>query len=341
MKLPSHNGKKALVLGVTGQDGSYLAELLLNKGYEVHGMQRRSATGNTRNIDHLLADTGISGKRFFVHPGDLADTTSLYRLITEVNPQELYNEADQDHVAWSFACPDYSYDITGAAVGRLLEVVRQVNPKIRFFQPCTSNMFGKPAETPQKETTPFNPQSPYACAKILAFVLVRHYREAYGMFAANAILYNHESPRRSEEYVTRKITKAVARIAAGQQTSLTLGDLNARVDWGYSREYMEAVWRILQQPEADDFIISTGEAHSIQEFVDEAFGLVGLAPGKYVSVDKALLRPTSTGVLMGDTSKARRILGFEAKVKVKDLVRIMLEADLKSVGLSLDREVKH
>lgn len=331
MKFSSFNGKKALILGVTGQDGSYLAELLLEKGYEVHGMLRHSATGNTRNINHLIKDKEIFNKIFFLHKGDLADATSLYRIISEVKPQELYNEADQDHVSWSFAAPDYSYDITGAAVGRILEIIRQIDSKIKFFQPCSSNMFGKAIETPQSETTPFQPQSPYACAKILAYVLTRHYREAYGMFAATAIFYNHESPRRTEEYVTRKITKAAARIAMGLQDKLVLGDLSAKIDWGYAKEYMEAAWNILQQPKPDDFVIATGEVHSVQEFVEEAFRFVNLNSDDYVVSDKQLLRPASTSVLVGDISKARKTFGFEPKIKFKELVRIMVEADIEAL----------
>ncbi|MDO8265283.1 MAG: GDP-mannose 4,6-dehydratase [Candidatus Parcubacteria bacterium] len=327
----SSNKKRALILGVTGQDGSYLAELLLEKGYEVHGMVRRSATGNTRNIDHLLKDKKIFGKRFFIHRGDMADTTSLYRIIGEVKPNELYNEADQDHVAWSFATPDYSYDITGAAVGRILEIIRQVDKKIKFFQPCSSNMFGEPSEIPQKETTPFRPKSPYACAKILAFVLTKHYREAYGIFASTAIFYNHESPRRNEEYVTRKITKSVARIAAGLQDKLELGNVNAKIDWGYAKEYMETAWKILQLSEPNDFIIASGEAHSIKEFVDESFRLLNLDPKNYLKIDKNLLRPANTGLLIGDTSKAKKAFGFNLKVKFKELVKIMVEADLKEI----------
>ena len=244
----------------------------------------------------------------------------------------MYNEADQDHVGWSFAVPDYSYDITGAAVGRILEIIRQVNPEIKYFQPISSNIFGKPFESPQKETTPVNPQSPYACAKVLAYTLVRHYREAYGMFAANAILYNHESPRRLDEYVTRKITKAAARISAGMQKSLSLGNLDAQIDWGYAKDYMEAAWNILQQPEPGDYIIGTGETHTIREFLDEAFRLVNLNPDDYVVIDKALLRPTSTGVLVGDISKAQKAFGFNPKVKIKELARIMVEADLRELN---------
>jgi GDPmannose 4,6-dehydratase len=324
--------KKALIFGVTGQDGSYLTEILLDKGYEVHGMQRKSATGNTCNIAHLLKDSEIFNKRFFIHRGDLADTTSLYRIINSVNPDEIYNEADQDHVAWSFAEPDYSYNITGAAVGRILEIIRQVNPKIKFFQPCSSNMFGKATETPQLETTPLNPQSPYACSKVLASILVRHYRETYNMFAASAIFYNHESPRRTDEYVTRKITKAAVRIASKKQDKLVLGDINAKIDWGYAREYMEAAWSILQQPEPDDFIIATGVAHSVREFVDEAFRIVNLDPEKHLEFDKSLLRPANTSLLIGDTSKAKKKFGFVPNTKFKDLVKIMIEADMMTIN---------
>ena len=246
--------KKALIFGITGQDGSYLAEILLAKGYQVHGMIRRSATGNTVNIDHLLQDKRIFGKRLFLHKGDLADQTSIYRVINEVRPSELYNEADQDHVSWSYDMVDYSSDITGAAVARILETIRQIDPKIRFFQPCSSNMFGKTESEYQNEFTKFNPQSPYACAKAYAYYITRYYREAFGLFASTAILYNHESPRRTPEYVTRKITQSVARIKLGKQKELKLGDLSAHIDWGYAKEYMEAAWRILQCDKADDFV---------------------------------------------------------------------------------------
>ncbi len=322
--------KKALILGVTGQDGSYLAEVLLEKGYEVHGMVRRSATGNTRNIEHLIRDPEVFNRRFFLCRGDLADPTSLYRIISSIKPQEIYNEADQDHVGWSYDMVGFSADITGAAVGRILEIIRQVDSTIRFFQPCTSNMFGKTESTLQTETTPFNPQSPYACAKVLAYYLTRYYREAFGMFASTAILYNHESPRRTEEYVTRKITRSVARIACGKQDKLILGDLSARVDWGYAKEYMEAAWQMLQLDEPDDFIIATGEAHSVQEFVEEAFAVVNLRPEEYVVSSQDLFRPTKTGLLIGDTSKARAAFGFEPKVKFKELVKLMVEADLEA-----------
>ena len=321
--------KKALVLGVTGQDGSYLAEILLEKGYEVHGLVRRSATGNTRNIDHLIQNPEVFNKHFSLHRGDLADPTSLYRIINSIRPQEIYNEADQDHVSWSYDMVGYSADITGAAVGRILEIIRQVDPNIRYFQPCTSNMFGMTDSITQNETTPFNPQSPYACAKALAFYLTRYYRNAFGIFASTAILYNHESPRRMPEYVTRKITQAVARIAHGKQNKLILGDMTARIDWGYAREYMEAAWQMLQLDKPDDFVIATGEAHSVREWAEEAFTVVNLKPDDYVVMDPKLLRPTKTSPLIGDITKARQMFNFDPKIKFKELVRLMVEADLK------------
>ncbi len=322
--------RKALIFGVTGQDGSYLAEILLEKGYEVHGMVRRSATGNTRNIDHLINDPELFDHRFFLHRGDLADPTSLYRIINTVRPHEIYNEADQDHVSWSFDMVGYSVDITGAAVGRILEIIKQIDPSIRFFQPCTSNMFGKTDIIPQTESVSFNPQSPYACAKVFAYYLTRYYREAFGIFTSTGIFYNHESPRRTEEYVTRKITKSVARITCGKQDKLILGDLSARIDWGYSKEYMETAWEILQLDNPDDFIIATGEAHSVKEFVDEAFAVVNLRSEDYVVSDQSLFRPTQTSILIGDTTKARKAFGFEPKVRFKKLVKIMMEADLEA-----------
>jgi len=320
--------KRALILGVTGQDGSYLADFLLQKGYEVHGMVRRSATGNTRNIEHLIRNSKLFNHRFFLVRGDLADPTSLYRIINSVKPQEIYNEADQDHVSWSYDMVGFSADITGAAVGRILEIIHQIDPTIRYFQPCTSNMFGKTDATVQTERTPFNPQSPYACAKVMGYYLTRYYREAFGVFASNAILYNHESPRRTEEYVTRKITRSVARIACGNLNRLVLGDLSARVDWGYSREYMEAAWHMLQIDIPDDFIIATGEAHSVGEFVEEAFGVVGLKAEDYIVTDPTLVRPTQTSTLIGDIGKAKAKFGFDPKVKFKELVKLMVEADL-------------
>lgn len=321
--------KKALILGVTGQDGSYLAEILLEKGYQVHGMLRRSATGNTRNIEHLIQNRKIFNRNFFLHRGDLADPTSLFRIINSVKPQEIYNEADQDHVSWSYDMVGYSVDITGAAVGRILEIIRQINPGIRYFQPCTSNMFGLTATTMQNETTPFNPQSPYACAKTFAYYFTRYYRQAFGLFASSAILYNHESPRRTPEYVTRKITQAVARISLGKQKKLVLGDLSARIDWGYSKEFMETAWQILQLDRPDDFVIATGEAHSVKEWVEEAFAAVNLKPDKYVVTDAKFIRPTKTSSLVGDITKARKTFGFKPKFKFKAIVELMVKADLE------------
>ena len=321
--------KKALILGITGQDGSYLAEVLLEKGYEVHGLIRRSATGNTQNINHLIHDSELYEKRLFLHRGDLADTMSIFRVINTVRPSDIYNEADQDHAGWSFSIIDYSLDITGSAVGRLLECVRQIDPGIKFFQPCTSNMFGQAKENPQNETTPYSPQSPYACAKVMAQLLCRHFREAYGMFVSTAIFYNHESPRRIEEYVTRKITVAAARISLGMQDKLVLGDLSAEIDWGYAKEYMEAAWNILQLDQPDDFVIATGETHSVLEFVEETFRVLGLDPEKYVVSDKKFFRPTSNVALAGDSTKARKAFGFNPKMRFKELVRLMVKSDLK------------
>lgn len=321
--------KKALIFGVTGQDGSYLAEILLEKGYQVHGMLRRSATGNTKNIDHLINNPKLFNKSFFLHRGDLADSTSLFRIINTVRPEEIYNEADQDHVSWSYDMVGYSADITGAAVARILEIIKQLDPKIRYFQPCTSNMFGKTDITPQTEDTPFNPQSIYACGKVFAYYLVRYYRQAFGIFASNAILYNHESPRRTPEYVSRKITQAVARIASGKQDKLALGDINACIDWGYAREYMEAAWKILQLDEPDDFIIATGQTHPVKEWVEEAFSVVSLDASKYLVTDKSLIRPTKTSTLVGDITKAKDKFGFDPKIDFKKLVKLMVEADLE------------
>lgn len=330
---------KALILGVTGQDGSFMAELLLEKGYEVHGLVRHSATGNTKNIQHIL-------DKITLHKGDLADSTSLYRVISTVKPDELYNFADQDHVGWSYDSVDYSSNITGAAVGRLLEIIKQINPKIKFLQPISSNIFGKALETPQTENTSLYPMSPYACAKAFAFHLVRYYREVFGIFASTAIFYNHESERRTEEYVTRKITKAVVQIAKGQQKKLYLGDISNRIDFGYSRDYVEAAWNILQLDKPDDFIICTGELHSVREFVEEAFRCIDVELAwkgeglnevgydkktevEYVGFDPKFFRPSKTAPLQGDPSKARKMFGFNPKVRFKELVKRMVENDLK------------
>ncbi|MBI3550096.1 MAG: GDP-mannose 4,6-dehydratase [Elusimicrobia bacterium] len=315
--------KRALVLGVTGQDGSYLAELLLEKGYDVHGFARRTSTGNTQNIAHLLGDIKL-------HYGDLADANSCARAIRESSPQEIYNEADQDHAGWSYHAPDYSSDITGAAVGRLLENVRAIDPTIRFFQPLTSNMFGiLENPVPANEATPLNPQSPYACAKVYAWMLARYYRKVHKMHVSCAIFFNHESPRRSTEYVTHKITKAAVRIAKGLQKELLIGDLSLEVDFGWAKEYMEAAWNILQLPEPDDFVIGTGKAHAIQEFLDETFRTVGVDPRVCVKFDPRFTRPGKTSALVADPAKARKAFGFNPKVGFKDIVRILVKHDLR------------
>ncbi len=327
--------KKALILGITGQDGSYLAEVLLEKGYEVHGFIRRSATGNTTNIQHFL-------HRIILHKGDLADPTSIYRAIIDAQPDEIYNEADQDHVSWSYGAVGYSMDITGAAVGRILEIIKQINPKIKYFQPVSSNMFGI-ASNPQTEETNFRPQSPYACAKVLAYVMCRYYRDVFKMFVSTGIFYNHESPRRTEEYVTRKITKAAARISKGLQQKVSLGNLDAKIDWGYAKEYMEAAWNIMQLDQPADFIICTGEVHSLQEFLDEAFRQVGLNAVEHVEFDPRFARPGNTSVLIGDYSKAQRAFGFEPRYRFKKIVQMMVEHDLKEAEkeLQLHTEKNH
>lgn len=316
--------KKALIFGITGQDGSYLADILLEKGYEVHGVIRRSATGNTRNILHIL-------DKITLHKGDLADSTSIYRAIHKVQPDEIYNEADQDHVSWSFDLVEYACDITGGGVGRILEIIRQINPKIRFFQPVSSNMYGKTSDALLTEETPFRPQSPYAAAKVLAFVLCQYYRDVFGLFASTGIFFNHESPRRTEEYVTRKITMAAARISKGLQKKLYLGNLEAKVDFGYAKEYMETAWRIMQLESPDDFNICTGEVHSVKEFLDEAFKYVGLDPDDYVEFDPRFARPGTTSVLKGDYSKAKKAFGFEPQIRFKELVKLMVEFDLRLI----------
>jgi len=319
--------KKALILGITGQDGSYMAELLLGKGYEVHGLIRRSATGNKKNIMHII-------DKIKLHKGDLADTTSLYRIISTVSPDEIYNFADQDHVSWSYDSIDYSSDITGAAVGRILEIIKQIDKKIKYFQPVSSNMFGK-SEGIQTENSALRPQSTYGCCKAFAYLLTRYYREVFGIFSSTAIFYNHESPRRSEEYVSRKITKSVARIKKGQQKKLYLGDIDIKIDFGYSKDYVEAAWSILQLEKPDDFIVCTEEVHSIREFVEEAFRCVGLNADDYIEIDSSLLRPGKTDTLIGDSSKAKKAFGFNPKTRFKDIVKIMVDYDLKEIEKEL------
>jgi len=323
--------KRALITGITGQENSYLAELLLQKGYEVHGIIRRASTFNTERLDPIYQDPHVQGVRFFLHYGDLSDSVNLVKLLYELKPDEIYHLGAQTHVRVSFDIPEYTADITAVGAIRILEAIRETGVKPRFYQASSSEMFGKVAEVPQRETTPFHPRSPYAVSKVFAYWATINYRESYGLFAANGILFNHESPRRGETFVTRKITRAVARIKAGLQDKLYLGNLDARRDWGYAPEYVEAMWRILQQDQPDDFVIATGETHSVREFCEEAFACVGLDWKEYVAHDPRYERPAEVDVLVGDASKAKRILGWEPRVRFKELVRLMVEADVKAL----------
>ena len=323
--------KRAFVTGITGQDGSYLAELLLKQGYEVHGMIRRSSSFNTQRIDHLYQDPHIMGVRLFLHYGDLADASRLTKLLYELQPDEVYHLGAQSHVRVSFDVPEYTADVTGTGTIRLLEAIREsgLDKKVRFYQASSSELYGKVQETPQRETTPFHPRSPYACAKLYAYWATVNYREAYNMHASNGILFNHESPRRGPTFVTRKITMAAARIKFGLQNRVFLGNLDARRDWGFAGDYVEAMWQMVQQDQPDDYVIATGETHSVQEFCEEAFGLVGLDWKEYVRHDARYERPSEVDLLLGDAAKARRVLGWQPRVTFKELTRMMVEADLK------------
>jgi len=323
-------GKKALVTGITGQDGSYLAELLLAKDYEVHGLVRRSSTFNTRRIDHLYMDPHEPGARFFLHYGDLSDSGQISHLIYNIQPDEIYHLAAQSHVRVSFDMPEYTGDVTGLGVTRLLEAIRRSGIKTRFYQASSSELFGD-SPPPQNEETPMRPRSPYAAAKLYGYWMVRNYREGYGLFAVNGILFNHESPRRGETFVTRKITRAVARIKFGLQKKLYLGNLEARRDWGYAPDFVEAMWLMLQQDSPEDLVIATGEAHSVREFLEEAFSHVDLDWREYVEIDPRYFRPTEVDFLRGDASKARRILEWEPRVSFRELVHIMVDADLQDL----------
>lgn len=320
--------RTALITGITGQDGSYLAELLLDKGYEVHGMIRRSSSFNTERIDHIYQDPHQQNVRLFLHYGDLSDGSVVSRLLREVEPDEVYNLAAQSHVRTSFDVPEYTGEITGLGAIRLLEAMRRTGITPRFYQASSSELFGKAVETPQDESTPFHPRSPYGCAKAYAFHVTRNYREAYGFFACNGILFNHESPRRGETFVTRKITRAATRIKLGLQDRLFLGNLDARRDWGYAPEYVHAMWLMLQHDEPDDFVIATGETHSVREFLDRAFGLLDLDWKSYVEIDPRYFRPAEVDSLLGDASKAMTKLGWRPETGFDELVRIMVEADL-------------
>jgi len=322
--------KTALITGITGQDGSYLAEFLLDRGYYVYGLMRRSSSFNTNRIDHIYQDPHEPNPRLNLIYGDLNDASSLNKILRDVQPDEIYNLGAQSHVMVSFDIPEYTGDVTGLGTARMLEAIRESHLEPRFYQASSSEMYGGMAqETPQKETTPFYPRSPYACAKAYAFYMVRNYREAYGFFACNGILFNHESPRRGETFVSRKITRAATRIKVGLQDKFYLGNLEARRDWGYAPEYVEAMWRMLQQDKPDDYVIATGEAHSVREFVEEAFNLLGLDWQKYVENDPRYIRPTEVDFLLGDSAKAEKNLGWKPKVGFKELVRTMVEADLE------------
>jgi len=322
--------KKALITGITGQDGSYLAELLLSKGYEVHGIVRRASSFNRDRIDHLCVNPDIKDKTLFLHYGDMTDSSRLSKIVERVAPDEVYNLAAQSHVRISFDMPEFTLDVDALGVMRILEAIRDVGiaRSVRFYQASTSELYGKVHEVPQKETTPFHPRSPYAVAKLCAYWAVRNYREAYGMFASNGILFNHESPRRGENFVTRKITQAVARIKYGLQHELWMGNIEAKRDWGFAGDYVEGMWRILQHDKPDDFVLATGEMHTVREFLQEAFSYVDLDWEQYTRHDSRYDRPSEVDQLMGCSEKAERELGWKPKVTFKNLVRMMMDADL-------------
>lgn len=334
--------KKALITGITGQDGSYLAEFLLHKGYEVHGIIRRSSSFNTLRINHLYIDPHGKQKepQLYLHYGDLASTESMISTISQVQPDEIYNLAAQSHVRVSFDMPEYTADIDAVGVLRVLDIMRKSCKQARFYQASTSELFGA-AAPPQSEATRFEPRSPYAIAKQYGYWITKNYREGYDLFASNGILFNHESPRRGETFVTRKITRAIARIVAGKQKVLYLGNLESLRDWGYAPEFVEVMWRILQQDEPDDFVLGTGEAHSVKEFLEESFGYVGLNWEDYVKIDPKYFRPTEVNYLLADPAKAKKALDWEPKVKFPELVKIMVDADLELLGLDCPGEGKH
>ncbi|MBD1836076.1 GDP-mannose 4,6-dehydratase [Cyanobacteria bacterium FACHB-472] len=330
--------KIALITGITGQDGSYLSELLLEQGYEVHGIIRRTSTFNTDRIDHMYEDPHKEGVRLFLHYGDLTDGTTLRRILEEVKPVEIYNLGAQSHVRVSFDSPEYTVDAVGMGTLRLLEAIRDYQQRtgieVRFYQAGSSEMFGKVQEVPQKETTPFYPRSPYACAKVYAHWQTVNYRESYGLFACNGILFNHESPRRGETFVTRKITRAIARIIAGKQKKIYLGNLDSKRDWGYAKDYVKAMWLMLQQEEPDDYVVATGETYSIRQFLDVAFNYVKLDWHDYVEFDERYLRPAEVELLIGDPTKALEKLGWKPSVTFEELVHLMVEGDMQALGLT-------
>jgi GDPmannose 4,6-dehydratase len=325
--------KKALITGITGQDGSYLAEFLLTKGYEVHGIIRRSSTFNTARLNHIYEAPQKKGRRFILHYGDLSDSEQISNMVYNIKPAEIYHLGAQSHVKVSFELAEYTSNITALGTTRILEAIRKSGGRIKLYQASSSEMFGDAAH-PQDEKTVFRPCSPYACAKVYAYWMVKNYRDGYGMFASNGILFNHESPRRGETFVTRKITRGLARILSRKQSFLYLGNLEAKRDWGYAPEYVEIMWRILQLKKPDDFAIGTGEPHSVKEFVKEVFSYVGLNWRKYVKVDPRYFRPNEVNILTSDSAKARKLLRWKPKIAFKELVKIMVDADMRAAGLN-------
>lgn len=338
--MPKKSLKKAFITGITGQDGSYLAELLLEKGYQVHGLMRKSSTFNTQRINHLYQDPHINEVKLFLHHGDLIDTGNIEKLINEIKPDEIYHLGAQSHVRVSFDMPEYTANVDALGALRIFEAVRKTGLPIKIYQASSSEMFGG-SPPPQNEKTVFRPRSPYAYSKVFAYYAAINYREAYDMFVCNGILFNHESPRRGETFITRKITQGIAKIIKGEMKKIYLGNLNARRDWGYAPEYVEVMWLMLQQKKADDYVIATGETHSIKEFLKEAFNAAGLGDYRpYIEIDPRYFRPTEVEVLIGDAGKAHLELGWKPKIKFKELVKIMIEADLKDI-LGLRRYIKH
>jgi GDPmannose 4,6-dehydratase len=329
--------KKAFLTGITGQDGSYLAELLLSKGYEVHGLIRRSSTFNTDRIDHIYRDVHEKGTKLFLHYGDLSDATNLNYLLRKIVPDEIYHLGAQSHVRVSFDMPEYTGDVTGLGTLRLLDAIRDAGVSSKFYQASSSEMYGLVQAVPQNETTPFYPRSPYACAKVYGYWITVNYREAYGIHASNGILFNHESPRRGETFVTRKVTRALAKIVAGKQKDLYMGNLDAKRDWGFAKDYVEAMWLMMQQEKGDDYVVATGETYSVRDFLQEAFSLVGKDYQEFVKIDQRYFRPTEVDLLIGDASKAKRQLNWKPKVGFKELVKIMVTADLQAEGLDVTK----
>jgi len=332
--------KRALITGVTGQDGSYLAELLLSKGYEVHGIKRRSSSFNTSRVDHLLTDWHERDAQFYLHFADLSDATSLSKLLYQLAPEEIYHLGAQSHVRVSFDIPEYTGDITALGTTRLLDAIHQTGIPARFYNAASSEMFGQSSGSTQNENTPFRPRSPYGCAKLYSYWMTVNAREGYGLYAVNGILFNHESPRRGENFVTRKITRAVARIAGGMQEKLYLGNLEAERDWGYAPEYVEGMWQMLQQPTSDDYVLATGETHTVREFLELAFEQAGLDWQEHVEIDPDYYRATEIDRLVGDASKARQKLGWAPRVRFSDLVKIMVEADVQMLEDKLSGQVE-